>query len=72
MQHLTAIVFALSVFFINALSKLLPDWIIPFQLGQDTVYLKEYEPEKLKILEAKNAQNELGDDADPENYAINQ
>jgi len=69
---LTAIVFALSVFIVNAFSKLLPDWIIPFQLGQDTVYLKEYEPKKFEELEKKFAANELGDDADPENYAINQ
>lgn len=55
MQHLTAIGLALSVFVINALTKLLPDWIIPFQLGQDTVYLKEYEPAKFAEFMAKKS-----------------
>ena len=41
-QHATAAGFALAVFFINAISKCLPDWIICFQLGPDTVFDRNY------------------------------
>ena len=30
--------FALTVFIVNALLKCVPDWIVPFQLGPDSVY----------------------------------
>ena len=37
-QHLQAIVLALSVFLVNFLIKFLPDNIICFQLGPDSVF----------------------------------
>ena len=40
-QHLEAIGYALSVFVVNAILKCVPDWIIPFQLGPDSVYDRE-------------------------------
>jgi len=41
-QHATSIGFALSVFFINLISKFLPDYIIPIRLGEDRVYDRKY------------------------------
>jgi len=45
-QHLTAVGFALAVFLVNFLTKCLPDWIIPFQLGPDHVFEREYGAKK--------------------------
>ena len=37
-QHVEAMVLALSVFIVNFILKFVPDGVIPFQLGPDSVY----------------------------------
>lgn len=54
-QHLTAMGYSLGVFIVNAILKCLPDGIIPFSLGPDSVYDRKYG--KKQVEEQDNDEN---------------
>lgn len=58
-QHVQAMVYALSVFLVNFILKFLPDNVVPFQLGPDSVYDRKVEAKKTQEAEQTDEGNAI-------------
>ena len=52
-------VYALSVFLVNLILKFLPDNVVPFQLGPDSVYDRRVEAKKTQEAEPTDEGNAI-------------